>query len=381
MSFSFSYENILHFSNKLMADNRLQGNNADFINLVLQRLDDFFDLKTTCMASLSNSGERIIPSNFVTHNVSYAFLQKFLTSCHLNNRLADISQDINILSAQPNYKKSILYRDILQPSGYSDMIIQFIHPEGNRQCLSCIIYLSEKQPFDAGITALLDALSEPIANAHLDNINTNRLLCRISKLSDTMNYFPAGILYISAEHRIIQTNSIARLYLADFGITDPFLYDTFFTNHIYTYYMRAIRSHQSSLPLRIGDYLFSVAATASIMDNNCPAYQIFDSELNHFEDNKLLLNSVDNSVACIFIIHSEQKQVQFSVTSLTSLGLTQRETETAEFVAKGMNNKEIAEAMHLSENTIKTHLSNIYKKLGINYRAELIHLLHQQLPE
>lgn len=141
--------------------------------------------------------------------------------------------------------------------------------------------------------------------------------------------------------------------------------------------MRAIRSRTSPLPLRIGDYLFSVVTTSNIMDNSCPAYQIFDSELNHYEDDDLLLNSVDNAVASVYIIHSEQQQVLFSENSLTTLGLTRREAETAEFIAKGLSNTEIASAMDISENTVKTHLANIYKKLGLNYRTELMSLLHK----
>lgn len=91
----------------------------------------------------------------------------------------------------------------------------------------------------------------------------------------------------------------------------------------------------------------------------------------------MLLSSIDNAVASVYIIYSEQQQVLFSENSLTSLGLTRREAETAEFIAKGYSNTEIASAMDISENTVKTHLANIYKKLGLNYRTELMSLLHK----
>lgn len=43
-----------------------------------------------------------------------------------------------------------------------------------------------------------------------------------------------------------------------------------------------------------------------------------------------------------------------------------------------MNNTEIADKIKISENTVKTHLSNIYRKLDINYRTELINLVHKK---
>ena len=371
------YLKILHFTNQLITDNLRQSGSASFIENIISRLEEYFGFHNVCMASLSNSGKKEISSNFVTPSISYTFLQKLLAAHRFNPYLLDISSDINRLSSKNNYKKDLVYQDLLRPFGYTDMIIQFIHCETNGKYLSCILFLCEKGTFTDETVALLKLLNEPIANAHLDNINTNRLLCRINKISDTMNYYPAGILYISADHKIVQTNSIARQYLADFGITDPYLYDTFFTNNIYTYYMRAIRSHNASLPLRIGNYLFSVVTTSNIMDNSCPAYQIFASELNHYEDNELLLNSIDEAVASVYIIYSEQQQVLFSENALTDLGLTRREAETAEFIAKGMTNTEIAAAMDISENTVKTHLANIYKKLGLNYRTELMSLLHR----
>jgi DNA-binding NarL/FixJ family response regulator len=50
--------------------------------------------------------------------------------------------------------------------------------------------------------------------------------------------------------------------------------------------------------------------------------------------------------------------------------LTSREVGVLELVAKGMSNKEIAAALFLSEDTIKTHLRHVYAKLGVGDRTE-----------
>ena len=55
--------------------------------------------------------------------------------------------------------------------------------------------------------------------------------------------------------------------------------------------------------------------------------------------------------------------------------LTQREREIVKWVIQGMTNKEIAAQLGISEKTVKTHLGNIFNKLNISRRLQL--LLHR----
>lgn len=50
--------------------------------------------------------------------------------------------------------------------------------------------------------------------------------------------------------------------------------------------------------------------------------------------------------------------------------LSEREWEVLELVARGYTNVQIAEALRLSDNTVKFHLQNIYQKLGVSNRTE-----------
>ena len=58
--------------------------------------------------------------------------------------------------------------------------------------------------------------------------------------------------------------------------------------------------------------------------------------------------------------------------------LSRREHEIGSKVAEGMRNREIAELLGLSEHTVKNHLFNIFERLGISSRAELILYLYSQ---
>jgi DNA-binding NarL/FixJ family response regulator len=50
--------------------------------------------------------------------------------------------------------------------------------------------------------------------------------------------------------------------------------------------------------------------------------------------------------------------------------LSGREAEVLMLAARALSNREIAESLHLSETTVKRHLSNVYKKLDVSTRAE-----------
>ena len=52
--------------------------------------------------------------------------------------------------------------------------------------------------------------------------------------------------------------------------------------------------------------------------------------------------------------------------------LTPREMEVLEHVAQGMNNREIAKALFISENTVKNHVRNILEKLHLHSRMEAV---------
>jgi NarL family two-component system response regulator LiaR len=55
-----------------------------------------------------------------------------------------------------------------------------------------------------------------------------------------------------------------------------------------------------------------------------------------------------------------------------NLGITRRELEILELMANGMSNREIAEKLCVSENTVKTHSSRVLNKLGAKRRTQAV---------
>ncbi len=58
--------------------------------------------------------------------------------------------------------------------------------------------------------------------------------------------------------------------------------------------------------------------------------------------------------------------------AIRSLGLTEREVAVLDKLAEGQSNKEIARALEVSPNTVKTHLTHLYAKLEVNRRVQAV---------
>jgi two-component system, NarL family, response regulator LiaR len=64
---------------------------------------------------------------------------------------------------------------------------------------------------------------------------------------------------------------------------------------------------------------------------------------------------------------------------LTDFGLTEREQEVLHLMIAGMGNTAIAERLHVSPLTVKTHVSNILSKMNVSTRAEAVALATQRI--
>jgi DNA-binding NarL/FixJ family response regulator len=97
------------------------------------------------------------------------------------------------------------------------------------------------------------------------------------------------------------------------------------------------------------------------------------------EARELLKEGIDLAVRC-----SSQPLVEHAEAELAATGarprrlllsgvesLTASERRVADFAAKGLSNKDIAQTLFVTTKTVEVHLSNVYRKLGIGSRNDL----------
>ena len=166
----------------------------------------------------------------------------------------------------------------------------------------------------------------------------------------------------------------------------PILLQSFF---VLRYFQIALRRGASKGEARylLHYYLFGVllciVATASIIDSRTSHDFIgYDKEIY------IVMWLVFNILNYLFIWRSCQKNQSNSQIGWDLLSeeeqmqqvsevycLSEREREIAQLIIEGKNNKEMAELLYLSPNTVKVHASNLYRKLGVSNRVQAVQIL------
>ncbi|KZB84320.1 response regulator [Amycolatopsis regifaucium] len=84
----------------------------------------------------------------------------------------------------------------------------------------------------------------------------------------------------------------------------------------------------------------------------------------------LLAPAITRKLIAKFTSHGTGPSVALSAERLAVL--TARERETLKMLARGLTNAELADAMVVSEHTVKTHVSNVLSKLGLRDRIQAV---------
>jgi DNA-binding CsgD family transcriptional regulator len=141
--------------------------------------------------------------------------------------------------------------------------------------------------------------------------------------------------------------------------------------------------------LILGVLLVFYEAWTLVWDYNMVAGGVFDPDESVFVDPMLVISSI-YSVAVIWIFYKKDPLGLYSVPQQESPGLileretterigrtynlTDREVEVVEAILTGLNNPEVGKLLYISENTVKRHMNNIFRKTGTKSRYEMISL-------
>lgn len=89
-----------------------------------------------------------------------------------------------------------------------------------------------------------------------------------------------------------------------------------------------------------------------------------------------LVPDIDSAGALVFY----ERRATASLPELRLLGLTAREAEIMQLLADGANDRDIAADLGIAHGTVRKHLENIYRKLGVKRRGQAVALVFELLP-
>ena len=77
------------------------------------------------------------------------------------------------------------------------------------------------------------------------------------------------------------------------------------------------------------------------------------------------------------VFHPDRKAADPSASAASEVGLTDREVTLLRALARGLSNKQISEELWITEQTVKFHLRNIYRKLDVANRTGAVTWAHE----
>lgn len=87
--------------------------------------------------------------------------------------------------------------------------------------------------------------------------------------------------------------------------------------------------------------------------------------------------AVRQTLGASVIYPHERRDRPTEATAAETVGLTQREASILDALASGLSNKQIAKELWLAEQTVKFHLTNIYRKFNVTSRTEAIRFAYR----
>jgi len=72
------------------------------------------------------------------------------------------------------------------------------------------------------------------------------------------------------------------------------------------------------------------------------------------------------------VLYKHTREAGMLDLKLREVGLSNREVEVTKIIAKGVTNREASDMLFVTEKTVKFHLTNIYKKMRVKSRSQLI---------
>ncbi len=119
-----------------------------------------------------------------------------------------------------------------------------------------------------------------------------------------------------------------------------------------------------------------------------PLLVTFPLDLIFFRDHSFKLAYLSFSVFVVYLYFFINRQyfqtievpcesLQMDEKTYLTYGISAREIQIIGLLVQGRTNREIGETLFISENTVKTHIKNIYSKLNVSNRVQLFALLRQ----
>ncbi|MEW5919454.1 MAG: LuxR C-terminal-related transcriptional regulator [Bacillota bacterium] len=254
------------------------------------------------------------------------------------------------------FESTEYYNDFLQMQDIYHEIAMFLL-DGNRLIGVIGLYRSVKeQAFTSSEIMTMQNISVHLSRALTNNLQLADLQIHKDLLESSSRYLPIGLLIFDRSLNIHYINDAALEACREFSPTCTF-------NTLAQRFIEQLFSNNTGWQPGVKKTLLSPSLKQFTV-NILPA-------IYH------RLKGTELYTACILPADFSLQDYLHKNVGFQNI-FSKRENEVLDLVMKGLNNQEIAAQLFLSVHTVKTHLQNIYKKMGVKNRAGLCYKINSR---
>lgn len=372
------YEKLYHFQNDLLKLYLNRPIDELFKFGILRILEQHFGYNKAILGFLGNINERTLSPNISSNGVDMQFAQEFLRQMWATDTPCKLDTDLWVLSSVKEYHRYRVYKTLLKPNGLTDCAVMFLRLLGKSAYVVYVVVFLEDRTFSDDDLEILKLAAEPISIAEDNYLKIWNLQNTMKLLQSCTNFFPLGIMIIENLDNVTYTNDLAKEYLKELGYPDPQFYNAFYLNELYKHYQYDILNFGASKPIRINRFLFNIQTLSNPGKALANMDHLLDDEQSRYYPRSNSTINYREMTTCVYIVSDKNYKANMNISQATleRLGLTNRERQVVDYLVSGMSNQEICDKMFISINTVKIHISNIFRKAGVRSRTELLDKLY-----
>jgi DNA-binding CsgD family transcriptional regulator len=244
-------------------------------------------------------------------------------------------------------EQSQRYREILAPLGLGDELRAALSTRDVCWGVLCLHRERTSPPFGPVEAAFLRRIAPSLA----EGLRSSLLLgaATTEEAADA-----PGLLLLAEDHSIAAITPIAERLLADVGEEDRSpVHGLPYAVHAVAARLRAAERHGEGAPELAPRVRLRTAAGQWLI----------------LHASRLTSTHADGQIAVIVEV---ARPVEIAQLIVQAYALSRRESEIVRLVAQGQTTGQIAEAFHITSNTVQDHLKSIFEKVGVRSRRELV---------
>jgi DNA-binding CsgD family transcriptional regulator len=332
----------------------------ELLRRTAERLKDSLPFETYTVATLDPA------SNLITHlsrgqsvEEDLRALEVFLDRVYLEEDLDRLffalrqRRPIQLLSESTDgeFERSLRYRELLKPRGFGyEMDGAFI--DGSAWGVMAMMREAGDPDFRSGEVALMKRVA-PHVGAGLKAA----VLCSEASMKPAAEDAP-GVLTLDRYLCVLSYTPTAERLLSELEELDPFW----------------LESRGLPVPVRMAaNAVRRALAPGSDRDLNLiPKVRARARSGRWLTLHGSLIESSDGRLSETVVVIEPAKPDEVAWLEAAAYGLSLREEEVVKLVVRGFSTKQISQALFISENTVQRHLSNVFEKVGVRSRRELV---------